>query len=319
MRFGTTAVALGMLLTALVALSGCGGRNDEDDIDDESTPRKQAPPTGILPAEKAPTFEGRVVAKGNFEQVVQAANDQFLKGIKIKADSDSSVNQHCLMTAPDAEKQQQEWIVNPANRGIKNAYVVLVAPRGYFLAATDTHPNVAKAREHTKDSPLKLHQPHCAFVPHALAVLPYYRAWDAGAKKETRVKTDEQLVIVNDAQVAHNYNFKGDKGKNDQGQAIATGTEKVIPELRPERINVTCGIHPWMSGYIWAFDHPYFAITDADGKFSIPQVPVASADGKAKVKVLVWHESGQFGTKGGEEGEEIDLSKPRDFEIEVKR
>ena len=30
---------------------------------------------------------------------------------------------------------------------------------------------------------------------------------------------------------------------------------------------VKCDIHPWMNAYVHAVSHPYFAITDAKGKF----------------------------------------------------
>lgn len=43
--------------------------------------------------------------------------------------------------------------------------------------------------------------------------------------------------------------------------------------------------HVWMSAYVAAFDHPYFAVTGADGSFKIGDVPAG------KYKVMVWHET----------------------------
>ena len=37
-----------------------------------------------------------------------------------------------------------------------------------------------------------------------------------------------------------------------------------------------CDVHPWMFSYVSIFDHPYFAVTGADGSFTIKNVP----DGK---------------------------------------
>ncbi|MGH8064087.1 MAG: carboxypeptidase-like regulatory domain-containing protein, partial [Candidatus Entotheonellia bacterium] len=42
--------------------------------------------------------------------------------------------------------------------------------------------------------------------------------------------------------------------------------------------------HAHMRAYILSFEHPYFAITDADGRFRIDQVPAGSYTLKA------WHE-----------------------------
>jgi hypothetical protein len=39
-----------------------------------------------------------------------------------------------------------------------------------------------------------------------------------------------------------------------------------------------------MGGYLVAFDHPYFAVTDEDGAFSIANVPAGT------YRLTVWHE-----------------------------
>ena len=36
---------------------------------------------------------------------------------------------------------------------------------------------------------------------------------------------------------------------------------------------VTCSVHPWMRAYIAVSPHPFFAVTGADGSFSITGVP----------------------------------------------
>ena len=38
-------------------------------------------------------------------------------------------------------------------------------------------------------------------------------------------------------------------------------------------IPVKCNIHSWMHAYIGVVEHPYFAVTGADGTFEIPNVP----------------------------------------------
>ena len=32
----------------------------------------------------------------------------------------------------------------------------------------------------------------------------------------------------------------------------------------PELIRVKCDVHEWMRAWIWEFEHPYYAVTDAD-------------------------------------------------------
>lgn len=52
---------------------------------------------------------------------------------------------------------------------------------------------------------------------------------------------------------------------------------------------VKCDVHPWMSAYVGVFNNTYFAVTGADGKFSIANVPAGTYDLEA------WHE--KLGTK----------------------
>ena len=43
--------------------------------------------------------------------------------------------------------------------------------------------------------------------------------------------------------------------------------------------------HDWMQGYILVMPHRYFAVTNAEGKFELPALPVGQYD------LLLWHES----------------------------
>jgi hypothetical protein len=43
--------------------------------------------------------------------------------------------------------------------------------------------------------------------------------------------------------------------------------------------------HDWMSGYILVMPHRYFAVTDAEGKFELPKLPIGRYD------LVMWHES----------------------------
>jgi len=62
------------------------------------------------------------------------------------------------------------------------------------------------------------------------------------------------------------------------------------PLSRPGLIDVKCDAgHTWMRAYIHVFEHPYFAVTGADGRFELTQVPPGQHTLKA------WHE--RFGTQ----------------------
>ena len=69
----------------------------------------------------------------------------------------------------------------------------------------------------------------------------------------------------------------------DAGQVIPS--ERIAAE--PGIVEARCEMHPWVRAYIAVFDHPYFAITDDNGAFSIDELPAGT------YTVKVWHEGMQ--------------------------
>ncbi len=53
----------------------------------------------------------------------------------------------------------------------------------------------------------------------------------------------------------------------------AAGKSKSVRFDRPGIVRVFCDIHSHMSAFVVVFNHPYFRVTDADGRYRIDQVP----------------------------------------------
>lgn len=66
----------------------------------------------------------------------------------------------------------------------------------------------------------------------------------------------------------------------DAGQLVPS--ERIAKE--PGMVEARRTQHPWARGYIAVFDHPYFAVTDASGRFNIDALPAGT------YTVKVWHE-----------------------------
>jgi len=64
------------------------------------------------------------------------------------------------------------------------------------------------------------------------------------------------------------------------GQMVAS--ERLA--TKPGIVEVRCALHAWTHGYIAVFDHPYFAVTDANGAFTIDSLAPGT------YKMMVWHE-----------------------------
>jgi len=67
---------------------------------------------------------------------------------------------------------------------------------------------------------------------------------------------------------------------NDFGQVVPD--DRVLRE--PGLIELRSDVHPWTRGFVAVFDHPYFAVTSPDGRFSLPDVPPGS------YTLAAWHE-----------------------------
>lgn len=99
------------------------------------------------------------------------------------------------------------------------------------------------------------------------------------------------LTIHNDDPVLHNIHaYFGDEG----GRTIwniaqpIKGQRSTIPAkyfATPGRVVATCDAgHPWMSAYIIVMDHPYYAITDKNGRYSLRDIPPGT------YTLTMWHE-----------------------------
>jgi hypothetical protein len=111
------------------------------------------------------------------------------------------------------------------------------------------------------------------------------KAWPAAAKPpeldnvKCRFVPDVQiipagpLVVVNDDPVLHNTH--GYYGKRTAfNMALPNKGQRIPTELtRAGEVRVDCDAHGWMLGWIYVVDNPYYAITGADGKFTIPDLP----------------------------------------------
>ena len=53
----------------------------------------------------------------------------------------------------------------------------------------------------------------------------------------------------------------------------AAGKSKAVRMDRPGVVRVFCDIHSHMNAFVLVFNHPFFDVTDADGRFQLPSLP----------------------------------------------
>jgi plastocyanin len=162
----------------------------------------------------------------------------------------------------------EEAVIVGKTGGLKNV-VVWLRPantdRKAEFPKEKIHPDLAKAspKQHVID------QPCCQFIPRVLAA----RAGDI-------------VDVKNTSPANHNVNWQSDA--ESFNVLLPPNMNKVTQPLAAQRapITIACNIHPWMKGLVRVFDHPYFAVTDEDGKFEIKNAPVGNWN------IVYWHEKG---------------------------
>jgi plastocyanin len=104
------------------------------------------------------------------------------------------------------------------------------------------------------------------FVPHLLAIT-----------------TGTTVEFPNSDKFYHNV-FSLSKPKRFDLGRYAAGESKRVTFDRPGIVRVFCEIHSHMNAYILVFNHPYFAVSDDEGRYHIDNVPPGTYN------VIAWHE-----------------------------
>ncbi len=150
------------------------------------------------------------------------------------------------------ERVPQEALVVGPGAGVQSAVVYL---EGVTAAA-------GEAAEVT------LTNRRCRFVPHVLAL-----------------RAGTELAVVNEDPVLHNLRARLEGQREIFNVVLPTqGQVSRRTVKRAGVVRVTCDAHPTMRAFILAFEHPYFAVTDAAGRFAIADVPPGT------YRLAMWHE-----------------------------
>ena len=119
------------------------------------------------------------------------------------------------------------------------------------------------------------------------------------------VRTGTTVEFPNNDRVFHNvFSFRDGK-KFDLG-IYPIGSVKQVQFDKPGISRLFCNIHPQMAAYVIAVDSPYFAVSDASGRFTLPGVENGSYTYRA------WRagEASLSGTVLVEPGTRLDLQWP---------
>src|ERR1051326_2496748 len=126
------------------------------------------------------------------------------------------------------------------------------APRGAFESVEPMHAAMDQRGER--------------FVPHVLAIT-----------------TGTTVDFPNSDRIYHNV-FSLSKTKPFDLGRYAAGKSHALRFDRPGIVRVFCDIHSHMNAFILVFSHPFFSMTDADGRYRIDNIPPGTYN------VVAWNE-----------------------------
>ena len=150
---------------------------------------------------------------------------------------------------------QETYTVGADGKSLGNVFVYVKDGLGNYVYDAAT-------------TPMTIDQKQCRYHPHVFGM-----------------RVGQPLDILNSDPTLHNIhaipmnNAEFNNGQPLQGMKMTHTFDK--PEVM---VPFKCDVHGWMNAYVGVLDHPYFATTAADGKFSIATVPAGT------YTVEAWHE-----------------------------
>lgn len=184
------------------------------------------------------------VPAGALEGVVRLAADTVPQRTHVRNTTDPEV---CGET-----QTLEDWVISRDNRGIRNVIVALAD-----LPAEKIPPR--RSRRFTLDNR------DCRFVPHADVLT-----------------VGDTIEATNSDPILHNTHLYGAMSANIALPVKGMTVRRIA--ARAGMVIVKCDVHGWMQAFVRVDDHPFHAVTDAEGSFRIPDVP------PGVYLVEFWHE-----------------------------
>lgn len=120
---------------------------------------------------------------------------------------------------------------------------------------------------------ITIDQKGCMYTPHVFGMM-----------------TNQPLEVVNDDPFMHNIHaLPKNSSPFNIGQPLKGMKNTKTFDKQEVMVKIKCDVHNWMSAYIGVLDHPFFAVSDEKGNFTIKDLPAGDYELEA------WHE--KYGTQ----------------------
>src|SRR5215471_1832191 len=116
--------------------------------------------------------------------------------------------------------------------------------------------------------PVEIDQRACFYVP---------RVVGARVGQALRIKNTDNLL--------HNVHSESLKGNDFNFGEPVKGMQRDVTLKGEEMLRIGCDVHRWMTSWVGVVSHPYFAVSEANGTFTIANVP------PGRRTITAWHEA----------------------------
>jgi plastocyanin len=160
----------------------------------------------------------------------------------------------CMREAKGPQTQET-YMVGSDGKSLANVFVYVKDGLGNYVfdAPTET---------------AKIDQKECRYHPHVFGM-----------------RVGQPLEIINSDPTLHNIhampksNSEFNNGQPIQGMKMTHTFDK-----KEVMVPFKCDVHGWMNAYVGVLDHPYYAVTDSNGKFELKSLPPGT------YTIEAWHE-----------------------------
>ena len=237
-------------ITALAAVlaAGCGGKDD----DDEDRPKSSRAAGASKEGAAAPAASAAGPVAGATGAASITGKIVFEGAVPVPEKYKMSADAFCAKAHPgDVAKQDIE--IGP-DKGIADVFVYVKS------GISGTYPPPATAAT--------IDQKGCRYAPHIFGVV-------AG----------QSIDILNSDPTLHNIHSLPEKNEPFNLAMPVQGMKYTKKFDQPEvMIRIKCDVHGWMAAYCGVLSHPFFAVTAADGTYTIKDLPAGT------YTIEAWHE-----------------------------
>ena len=259
-------------LMGAALLTGCGGKDDDEDRPKSS--RAAGAAKDGAAATSAPAASAAAGPAAGAMGAASITGKIVFEGAVPAADKfKMSADAFCAKLHPG--DVNREDIAIGTDKGLANVFVYVKS------GISGTYPAPAAAAT--------IDQKGCTYHPHVFGMV-------AG----------QSLEILNSDDTLHNIHSLPEKNEAFNLGMPVKGMKYTKKFDKPEvMIRIKCDVHGWMSAYCGVLSHPFFAVTAADGTYTIKDLPAGT------YTIEAWHE--KLGTQTQQVTVGAQESKPAAF------